>query len=246
MKNNSKQVIVTTSWDDGHKLDLKLSKLLKKYNIKGTFYVSPRNREFKKEDLLTDKEIVELSKDFEIGAHTITHPRLTKISLEEAKKEIVDSKKYLEKLLGKEIKSFCYPGGDYNKEIRALVEEAGFKYARTMKRFFFISPLDFISSGTSLETHRNSLITLPWDFFKILKFSKFNIIEAFRNLDWEHLAKNMFDYVCKNGGVYHLWGHSWVIERDNSWEKFERVLKYISKKQDVFYLNNSELRGGKL
>ncbi|MCX6750242.1 MAG: polysaccharide deacetylase family protein, partial [Candidatus Pacearchaeota archaeon] len=111
-----KQIIVTTSWDDGHKLDLRLAKLLKKYNIKGTFYISPRNREFKKEDLLTDKEIIELSKDFEIGAHTMTHPRLTKVSEEEAFKEILESKRYLEKLTGKEIKSFCYPGGDYNKK----------------------------------------------------------------------------------------------------------------------------------
>lgn len=32
-----KQIIVTTSWDDGHKLDLKLAKLLEKHEIRGTF-----------------------------------------------------------------------------------------------------------------------------------------------------------------------------------------------------------------
>lgn len=238
---NNKQVIVTTSWDDGHKLDLKLAKLLKKYNIKGTFYVSPNNREFKKEDLLTDKEILELSKDFEIGAHTMTHPRLTKISKEEARKEIVDSKKYLEKLTRKEIKSFCYPGGDYNKEIRDLVEKAGFKYARTMRRFSYTLPKDNLSAETSLETHRNSLITLPIDFFKILKFSRFNPVEAFRNLNWEHLAKKMFDNVLDKGGVYHLWGHSWVIDNDKNWDKFERVLEYISNRRDIQYISNYKL-----
>ncbi len=59
-----KQEIVTTSWDDGHKLDLKLIKILNKYNIKGTFYVAPKNREFNKKDLLSDEEIIEINEDF--------------------------------------------------------------------------------------------------------------------------------------------------------------------------------------
>lgn len=239
-----KQVIVTTSWDDGHKLDLRLAKLLKKYNIKGTFYVSPKDREFKQEDLLTDKEILGLSKDFEIGAHTMTHPRLTKVNEEEAFKEISESKKYLENLTGKEIKSFCYPGGNYNKNVKELVKKAGFSYARTMKRFSFNISRDVFSSETSLETHRNSLITLPIDFMRILKFSKFNPLEAFRNLNWEHLAKKMFDRTLENGGVYHLWGHSWVVDNCDDWDKLERVLEYISNKSNVKYLTNSEIIGG--
>ena len=64
-----------------------LAKLLKKYGIKGTFYISPKNREFSENDLLSDREIVKLSKDFEIGAHTMTHPILTKIN----KKDFWDS-----------------------------------------------------------------------------------------------------------------------------------------------------------
>lgn len=237
MKN--KQVIVTTSWDDGHKLDLRLAKLLKKYNIKGTFYVSPNNREFKKEDLLTDKEIVELSKDFEIGAHTMTHPRLTKISLDEARKEIVDSKKYLEKLTGKEIKSFCYPGGDYNKEIRDLVEESGFSYARTVRRYKFVYHKDNLESGTTIHTYNHLS-----DVWKILKFSRFNPIKFLKNLNWENLAKNMFDYVLENGGVYHLWGHSWETNKNKDWEKLERVLDYISNNLSILYLSNSQILGG--
>ena len=45
--------IVTTSWDDGHKLDLKLAKLLKKYGVPATFYIAPNNRQWDKKDLLT-------------------------------------------------------------------------------------------------------------------------------------------------------------------------------------------------
>lgn len=235
-----KQIIVTTSWDDGNRLDLKLANLLKNYGIKGTFYISPKNREFKKEDLLKDEEIKKINSDFEIGAHTMTHPRLTKINEKEAFDEIMDSKKYLENITKKEIKCFCYPCGKYNKEIKELVKKAGFVYARTMRRFIFNFPKHFLSSGTTSEAYRNSLITLPIDSIKILMFSKFNLIEFFKNLHWEHLAKKTFDYIEKYGGVYHLWGHSWVFEKSNDWEKIERVLTYISKRKNINYLTNYE------
>jgi hypothetical protein len=56
-----KNVVVTTSWDDGHKLDLKVSELMQKYNLTGTFYVSPKDREISPEERLTDSELIELS-----------------------------------------------------------------------------------------------------------------------------------------------------------------------------------------
>lgn len=235
-----KQIIVTTSWDDGHKLDLKLAKLLKKYGIKGTFYISPKNREFRKEDLLSDQEIIKISRDFEVGAHTMTHPRLTKISEREAFNEIIDSKKYLENLIGEEVRCFCYPGGKYNKRIIELVRRAGFYYSRTTEKFEFHPAKNFLSSGTALEVHRNSLLTLPIDSLRILKFSEFNLVEFFKSFHWEYLAKKILDYIEKHGGVYHLWGHSWVIERGNTWENVERVLSYISKKINVNYCTNFE------
>jgi hypothetical protein len=66
------------------------------------------------------------------------------------------------------------------------------------------------------------------------------LIEFFKNLHWEYLAKKTFDYVEKYGGVYHLWGHSWVIEKSNDWEKIERVLSFMSKKINAKYLTNYE------
>jgi len=143
--------MVTTSWDDGHKLDLKLAKLLKKYGIRGTFYISPKNREFREEDFLSDDEIIKLNRDFEIGAHTMTHPRLTKISETEAFNEIIDSKKYLEDLIREEVQCFCYPGGAYNKKIKELVKRAGFIGARTTERPFTTIPGDLFELGTTIR-----------------------------------------------------------------------------------------------
>ena len=82
------QIIVTTSWDDGHKLDLKLAGLLNKYSLKGTFYIS---KNYFEENRLTEADILAISKNHEIGAHTINHPDLAKISANESKKEIIES-----------------------------------------------------------------------------------------------------------------------------------------------------------
>lgn len=232
----TKQIIVTSSWDDGHKLDLKLAKLLKKYGIRGTFYISPKNREFRAEDLLSDKEIVELDRDFEIGAHTMTHPRLTKISEKQAFNEIIESKKYLENLIRKQINCFCYPGGKYNSKIKELAKEAGFIVSRTTNRYCFQCPSNPLNYGTTIQIYNNIS-----DLFKILKFSKFNASKFYRNLDWEYRAKQMFDYVVENGGMYHLWGHSWEIEKNHYWHKLEVLLTYISNREKIKYLTNSEL-----
>lgn len=72
-----------------------------------------------------------LAAGHEIGAHTCTHPRLSKISLAQAREEIFGSKKSLEDRFGIPMRHFCYPYGDYSPEVRDLVEEAGFETAVT-------------------------------------------------------------------------------------------------------------------
>jgi peptidoglycan/xylan/chitin deacetylase (PgdA/CDA1 family) len=69
----------------------------------------------------------------EIGSHTMTHPRLTQISVSQAREEIFGSKKALEQTFGRAVEHFCYPYGDWSPEIRDLVQEAGYKSACTTK-----------------------------------------------------------------------------------------------------------------
>ena len=231
-----KEMIVTISWDDGQKLDLKFANLLKKYGLKGTFYISPRHREWDKEKLLSDEEIYQLSRDFEIGCHTMTHQWLTKIREDQAYREILDSKLFLESIIKKEIKSFCYPYGNYNDKIINLVKKEGFIVGRTSKRHSFNYPQDPLILETTLHTYNHIL-----DLFRILKFSKFSLLEFYKNLDWENLAKRMFDYILERGGVYHLWGHSKEIDARNQWSKLENVLIYVSGKKNIRYLTNAEI-----
>lgn len=63
----------------------------------------------------------------------------------------------------------------------------------------------------------------------------------YRTINWQKLAQYFFDQVMEFGGIFHLWGHSWEVDKNNEWKNLEEVLQYISNMEDVKYINNSEL-----
>lgn len=66
-----------------------------------------------------------------IGSHSLTHARLTRLTVRDAREEIFASKKSLEDLFGIAVEHFCYPYGDWNESVRELVVEAGYRTACT-------------------------------------------------------------------------------------------------------------------
>jgi peptidoglycan/xylan/chitin deacetylase (PgdA/CDA1 family) len=85
-----------------------------------------------REPLMDAAQIKEwLAAGHEIGAHTLTHRYLTRVSKREAAEEILACKKKLEDQFGVPIRHFCYPYGDWNEPIRDLVREAGYDTACT-------------------------------------------------------------------------------------------------------------------
>lgn len=85
--------------------------------------------------MLSWEEIKEMSENnIDFGAHTITHPILTRMSLEEARSEILESKRIIEEKTGKPVTTFAYPNGDisnFNDAIKRILKDGGFQYACT-------------------------------------------------------------------------------------------------------------------
>jgi peptidoglycan/xylan/chitin deacetylase (PgdA/CDA1 family) len=65
------------------------------------------------------------------GAHTVCHPYLDQLTTDEQAEEIFQSKSQLSELLGKPVRYFAYPNGDYNQSTLKLVKDAGFDAAFT-------------------------------------------------------------------------------------------------------------------
>ena len=66
---------------------------------------------------------------FEIGSHGVSHTLLSRLSKNEQRKELHESKTFLEKCIGKSIKSFCYPYGgkkSYNKTTLKLLKDLNY------------------------------------------------------------------------------------------------------------------------
>ena len=93
---------------------------------------------------ISEENLFKMSKNklVTIGSHTITHPLLSQCSKSEIKKEIFESKEYLEMLIGKSVDYFAYPSGDYNEEVINQVIACGYRAGfgiDTIKNFGFPS-----------------------------------------------------------------------------------------------------------
>ena len=69
--------------------------------------------------------------NFQIESHTTTHPILTSIDQFQLDYELRNSKERLEKELGKTVKHFCYPNGNFNEFVKQSVKDAGYQSAVT-------------------------------------------------------------------------------------------------------------------
>ena len=229
MKGN---LTVTTSWDDGTVTDIRLAELLYKYKVKGTFYIS-RCREQK---LLSESNIIEISKEFEIGCHTISHHDLTKLLPPVMVGEIGDSKKYLENLLSHRVRMFCYPEGRYNKTVKRLVEAGGFLGSRTCRPMGFDLTKRFCQLDITMPASNDSPLM---DLKTCAKLSLWLSFDYWFN--WETRAKILFDLALRKGGIYHIYGHSAELDDNNGWNMLEGVLVRISNQDEVKYMTNGEI-----
>ncbi len=80
--------------------------------------------------LMSDGQIKELhEKGFEIGAHSVNHSDLNKMTWDEAYSEVKNSKLILESILGCPVLSFAYPYGSLNSKVKLITEDCGFHFA---------------------------------------------------------------------------------------------------------------------
>ena len=125
---------INITFDDGCKSILYSAyPILMQYKIPFTIYISPKLILNDGGTYLNKKELLDLSnnKYCTVGAHGYSHSPLTSLSTQEARKEIMNSKKWLEDELGRGINHMSYPHGAYNRTIMKIVDDSGFISAAT-------------------------------------------------------------------------------------------------------------------
>ena len=201
----NKQIEIIASFDDGREEDLKLARLLKKYNMPATFYI-PSNCE------LYEWDIQDIARDFEIGGHSVSHIQDMKLITDDKElySEIYDNKEWLEDIIKKPITKFCYPRGRFDERVKNMVKKAGFKSARTTRICNLKFPKDPFETDTAIHC------SYPR--------------KEYKGYPWLMVAKKALDRVLKEGGRFELWGHSAELSKFSFWGDLEKFLQYYKMK----------------
>ena len=140
--------IVTITFDDAFEnLLYNALPAINKYRIPTTIFVPSGNlgdypkwniaqtHPDKTQKVMTKKQIQDLSDtpNIEIGSHTVSHPYLTNLNEEDLKRQLTESKAFIENIIGKPINSISYPHGDYNDNVILAAKQAGYTYGYTVE-----------------------------------------------------------------------------------------------------------------
>lgn len=115
---------VTLTFDDGLISNINAADMLENYGYRGVFFISTGISTFEGRPLMNHSQISMLHKrGHEIGSHTATHPRVSKLLPQQFEIEIINNNLDLQKINIKPV-SFAYPFGE------------GLHYEGIVKKYF--------------------------------------------------------------------------------------------------------------
>ena len=203
---NEKVVSLTfdVNWVEKDNIDVILS-ILKKYNIKGTFFIMGRWVDYSEENVNKLKAIKEGG--HEIGNHSYKHPSFTKIGADKMKEEIDKTNAIIEKYTGDKPKLFRFPSGDYNKEAFLKVRNFGY-----MAIQWDVDSVDWKEASPEMEYNRVMKNVKPGSIilFHNAKYTPQNLDRIIKELkdkgyEFKPVGEMIFfeDYIVDSQGIQH-------------------------------------------
>tara|TARA_B100000902_G_scaffold330763_1_gene327879 strand:+ start:1889 stop:2620 length:732 start_codon:yes stop_codon:yes gene_type:complete len=117
---------IQITFDDGFKGLFENIDIINKLNIPIKLFVI--SSFIGRNSYLNKNQLISLSKNslIKIGSHTHTHRRLTTLSQDIIKYELVYSKSLLEDIVDYSIDDLCYPEGKFNKKVISISNDVGY------------------------------------------------------------------------------------------------------------------------
>jgi peptidoglycan/xylan/chitin deacetylase (PgdA/CDA1 family) len=122
---------VVLTFDDGY-LDFYSTAfpILEAHRFRAVSYVVPGF--IGRPGYMSTEQVLDVDRaGMEVGAHTMRHLDLTKLSPGDLDYQVGGSRQALEQLLGHPVLDFCYPSGKFNGTVVAAVQNAGLQTATT-------------------------------------------------------------------------------------------------------------------
>jgi polysaccharide deacetylase family sporulation protein PdaB len=203
---NEKVVSLTfdVNWVEKDNIEVILG-ILKKYNVKGTFFIMGGWVNYSEENVNKLKAIKEGG--HEIGNHSYKHPSFTKIGADKMKEEIEKTNEIIEKYTGDKPKLFRFPSGDYNKDAFLKVRNLGY-----MTIQWDVDSVDWKEASPEMEYNRVMKNVKPGSIilFHNAKYTPQNlerIIKELKDKGYEFKPVGEMisfeDYNVDNQGIQH-------------------------------------------
>ncbi len=224
-----KMKAVTFSYDDGVTQDKRFVEILNKYNLKATFNINSELLGLPGELYIDGKkishhkikpeEVCEVYSGHEIAVHTLTHPNLTECDETEIIRQVECDRRNLEILAGCDVVGMAYPCGGINNDDRVA---------------------EVIKNNTKIQYVRTITTTGNFD----LQNNLYRFNPSVYHMDFDklfELGKRFVDLRTDKPQLFYIWGHSYELDIDNTWGRFEDFCKLISNRADIYYGTNKDV-----
>lgn len=225
---NGKAKAFTLSYDDGTIHDRRMLDIVNKYGVRGTFNLNSGFlgvEDIKEGPLgtfdqskISAEEITSLYEGHEVAGHGLYHASPTDVGTSAFMYETIEDKAALEKIIGKLVRGYAYPFGNFNDKAKDILHYAGYHYARTVEvTHNFALPHDFLAWNATCHHNDPQLMELAEAFCKD-------------------------DFMARNKYLFYVWGHSYEFALDNSWNKIEELCKYMHEHgENIWFATNIEI-----
>jgi len=224
-----KSKVLTLSYDDGVKQDIRMVELLRSAGIKCTFNInggcfSPEgisHPEAKLHRRMTASQCLRTYTEdvCEVAIHGYNHTFLPNMDSANVCCEIIDDRRALETMFSRQIHGMAYPYGLTNDTVCDILRLCGIYYSRTT-----VSTEKFTIPATEAEWlrlpatchHKNPRLTELCDKF-------------------------LASYPKYGPKMFYLWGHTYEFDDDNNWHVIEDFIEKMKGHEDIWYATNMEV-----
>jgi len=219
---DGKRIALISCWDDGTEHDRRLVAILNHYGLKASFnlvsgkFGQSAEQSGWKEFIRTD-ELATLYQGHEVCSHSVNHPRVWSVPVDQFRWEVLEDRRRLEELVGYPVRGFAIPynwptGQDWCRE---FIKSCGFKYMRNSDSVpQFEHPSDFMDWHPTAHCSAD----LP-------------------NL-WASMLQRNSD---QPGQLFYVHGHSYEFEDDWGWEVIESFAKLAGETAGVYHATKGEI-----
>lgn len=211
---------ITFSFDDGVTQDERLVALMEKYGLKGTFNLNTGIQDesncFEIKGIkirrMNQEGLDKLYSGHEIAVHGLRHLDLTSCGSLDLEEELLQDAENIERIYGSYPVGMAYPYGTYSDKVEEFLMKMGILYGRGV-----VSSYGF-GCGESLLEYK------PTCHFEDERL--FEMAERFFRIPKEEKA------------LFYIWGHSYELDVNNSWERLDSFFQMISGREGIFYGTN--------